>query len=170
MEYSFEGSVQSEINRELVINKLIDISDSTTKYLEELKGLNLKASLEKQTILVFQNKMDIVRYSMLYFDDVSNVILYCACLLNRVGMSDEEFWLIKEGKVPIGRIFIKSNNSIFKKKNIRTSEISCAAIARKLNAKSDTIYKKAYTLVVGEREMGVVTEYFNSESVSRLFI
>mgnify|MGYP003578014670 CR=1 FL=1 len=156
MEYSFNEGVQTGENQALVLNELIYSSDSTTKYLEELKKSNLRVSLERQIELEFQNRTDIVRYSALYFGDKKNIVLYCTCILNKGRLSKEEFQLIKAGEMPIGRIFLTSSDSVFKKENIKTSKITSTEIAKKLYTKNNVLHKKVYNLIVGCREIGII--------------
>ena len=87
------------------IDTLNQLSDSTTRFLESLRGD--KVSL----VIISQVEMKEVEYTFikravkLYFESVDSPVLYCISYLNKEKLSPLEYKWLKEGEMPIGKVF-----------------------------------------------------------------
>lgn len=156
------------INAGSLLEELSHLEQSTTLFLESIKGQSLKVAIESQ---VEGPEDSLIRTVRLYFDSDNLPLLYCISRLNTANLSSEEFALLTRQAMPIGRIFTYSNPgaTIVKKNTTVTMEYN-AHIISCLNLKPSTVKLKRYDYWVGQREIGTITEYFNQESLARIYV
>lgn len=148
-----------------LVNKLINLKSSTTKFLEAIT----KNSLQAEVIFQLEDANMISRSVVLFFDDPEKPVLYSESKLNRKNLTSYEYHLLTTSSKPLGRIFTTLNiTKSITKANVEISTIIETNAFRKLNIESTYIYKKKYDFLVAERNIGQITEYFNEESLARL--
>jgi chorismate-pyruvate lyase len=156
------------INAGSLLEKLSHLDQSTTLFLESIKGQSLKVAIESQ---VEGPEDSLIRTVRLYFDSAYLPLLYCISRLNTANLSPEEYSLLTRQAMPIGRIFKYSNpGAPIVKRNTTVTIENNAHIAGCLNIKPSTVKQKRYDYWVGEREIGTITEYFNQESLARIYV
>jgi chorismate-pyruvate lyase len=153
----------------IFVETLLVLKDSTTSYLEFLKGIQINVQLESQTECIESGKCLITRVTRLFFRSSENPALYCISYLNKNELTYQEYQFLLEGIIPLGRLFMQLNQSHeFKKTNISVALDTYTEIAPLLNVSSDLIFKKKYDCWVGSRKIGQIVEFFNKESLSRI--
>ena len=152
------------------MNKLIELDGSTTLFLESLRSEPLKVIVESQAETEGYPDGIINRVVRLFFDSSDTPVLHCTSYLNKSKLTGEEYRSLIEGKLPIGTVFHCYNDadSIIKKNTSITKETN-PDVAISLNVRSDLVFRKRYEYWVGDREIGHICEFFNDESLSRVY-
>jgi hypothetical protein len=153
-----------------IISRVISLKDSTTLLLESLSARPLKVMLESQVETKDPNEEIIKRTVKLFFDSVSMPVLFCVSELHRKKLKAEEYKWLNETLMPIGKIFGFFNPEVLiKKNNILITRHHDPAIAALLNVKFQEITCKKYDYWVGDRKIGAISEFFNEESLDRIW-
>ncbi|MEO5563918.1 MAG: hypothetical protein ABIR18_10800 [Chitinophagaceae bacterium] len=153
-----------------IINRIICLEDSTTLLLESLNTKQLKVSVESQVETVDSNEKVIKRTVKLFFESGSSPVLFCVSELYPKLLKAEEYRLLVETLMPIGKIFhLFNNESLIKKINIRITKKIDKIMAEQLNVKFPEIICKQYDYWIGERKVGSICEFFNEESLMRVW-
>lgn len=144
--------------------RLIELQNSTTVFLESFGKTNLKAQINDQS----EENSIIRRNTLLFFDSPESPILYCISYLKRDHLSEMEYELLTKTNIPIGKIFIDQNkDKKIAKKNITIASTFNVAAARLLNVRSSFLYEKKYDFYIEQRNIGRIMEFFNEESLTR---
>jgi chorismate-pyruvate lyase len=152
-------------NTAFLVNELISLGDSTTFFLESVKGERLRVMIYSQEETGEGTERVIRRVVKLYFRSPEAPVLYCVSELKVNALTDREYNGLKEGVLPIGRLFISLNAEVdIRKNNIYTRQVSNPAVAALLNVRSPKIFEKRYDYWVGDRMIGYIYEFFNEES------
>ena len=151
-----------------VLDKLVHLENSTTLFLESIKGQSLKVAIESQ-LEVDDPEQTILRTVKLFFTSVDLPLLFCTSHINKANLSTEEYCNLTSGEMPIGRIFhpYRTGNIVAKKNTIISKELNLR-ISSFLNVRSPVVFKKKYDYWAGDRYIGPIAEYFNEESLARL--
>lgn len=151
------------------IIKLLCMDKSTTKFLEILskKKLNVQADFQKE--ISNGGRLEIVRLAKLYFEDPDHVIILSISSIFLENLSVEEIQLVREGKIPLGRIFGAAGMNSLNKTGISIKSITDERLAKKLNVFDNQCFSKEYTLWTGQRQVGTIKEIFNEESFLRVW-
>ena len=160
----------SSLTSSTLLGNLIELKESTTEYLEQCRGMKLKVSIEFQEEQSVSGKNIIKRVSKLYFDSVTRPVLYSVSYLIRENLTHDEFNLLVNDEIPMGRLFISQNSAeIIEKRNMAVSKEDVERdIAEALHSSSLQLYRKSYDYWVGNREIGKILEFFNEESLQRI--
>lgn len=149
----------------ILIDRLKQLKESTTFFLEECKGDNLNVLLLSQ----FEEDNVIIRKVKLFFDSPQMPILYCESYLLKDKLEMEDFKLLNRGEQPIGKVFREyDKEGKIRKENITLTKEYDESIAQFLNVGSRQIFKKEYSYNVGGTVVGQIKEFFNSESLGRI--
>lgn len=152
-------------NTLILIDRLKDLKGSTTFFLQECKGENIKVLLLSQ----IEEDNVIIRRVKLFFDSPQKPVLYCESYLLKDNLEKEEFNLLCKGEQPIGKIFREYDiEGKIRKGNITLTKGYNEAIAQFLNVESRQIFKKEYAYDIGGRVIGQIKEFFNPESLGRI--
>lgn len=151
------------------LNRLLSMGKSTTRYLEELSGKPLKVKTEFQKELFLNGDLEIVRVARLYFDDPEHAVIYSITSLPRRNLSETEVEQLKNGEIPMGKIFKITAMNGFKKTGIKIETINDGRMTKRLNVRGTWFFSKVYCLRVGDRRIGSIKEIFNEESFSRIW-
>ena len=156
-------------NTSNLLDHLRFLEDSTTYFLESLKGNTLQVSIESQSE-IFQDNCELIKREVkLFFNTAESPILYCNSYLYKNKLTKEEYRLIVEGKLPIGKIFYSLNPSVgITKRALSVSMERGDSLAISLRVKSRGIIKKSYEYWVDSRKIGFIQEFFNEESLKRI--
>jgi len=151
-------------------SRIISLEDSTTFLLESLSSKPLKVLLESQ-IEIEDPQDDVIRRTVkLFFESGSMPVLYCVSELYRRKLKAEEYSLLSETLMPIGKIFhLHNEEGLIRKMNIKVTRHIDPAMAGRLNVQYPEIICKKYDYCVGERKIGSICEYFNEESLVRVW-
>lgn len=151
--------------------KLLTMQKSTTELLEELSGKKLKVETEFQRELYTRGdgELEIVRMVRLYLDNPDNPVIYSITSLPKKSMSPEEFRQVKEGKIPLGKIFKLGELRGVRKKDVEIKTIRDLRMTKRLHVTGTWFFAKVYCLWVGERKIGSIKEIFNEESFLRIW-
>jgi chorismate-pyruvate lyase len=150
------------------IEKLIDLEDSTTFFLEHIKGQPVKVFVESQNEIIEENTLVLRRIARLYFESFNNPVVVASSSLQKEKLTPKEYKLLTKKEMPIGRIFKLLNmQKPIVKKNISNSIVNSLEMASILNVMSMDVIEKKYDYWVGDRHMGTIHEFFNWESLSR---
>jgi chorismate-pyruvate lyase len=153
----------------LLVNDLLVLGNSTTFFLESLRGEQLRVMIESQAETVEWAERVIRRAVKLYFQAPEMPVLYCISVLNVDVLTDREYKGLMEKKLPIGRVFNSLNAAgDIRKDNILVRQESNPALAILLNVRSAMILEKRYDYWVGDRFIGYISEFFNEESLKRV--
>src|SRR5882757_92073 len=79
--------------------KLIELQNSTTIFLESVGKTDLKAQINAQS----EENSIIKRSTLLFFDSPETPILYCISHLKRDRLSEMEYELLTKTNIPIGK-------------------------------------------------------------------
>jgi len=151
-----------------ISTSLLDITDSTTLFLESLKGSTLRVSIDAQSEQEEGDNWLVTRTSRLFFLSPHNPVLFCMSSIHKRELAPDEYRSMMETDTPIGRIFLSFNdNRVIQKQNVTIALANDRTIAARLNIKDCLVYRKEYDYVVGGRGVGRITEYFNEESLRR---
>ncbi len=148
------------------LDSLLRIDTSTTKLIEELTGKRLLVTVEYQKEILENDSFQLVRMSKLTLEESDNIIIFSISSFNSDDLTDEQFNNLKKSCIPIGKVFGVGN---IKKENIRVEAINNFRIAEKLNVKSNIIYSKKYEFLIKGKSIGIVKEFFNEESLNRIW-
>jgi len=147
------------------ITKMLDLKLSTTKFLESIANDILKVKINHQ----FEKDLAIERDTFLFFKNYDNPVIWSVSILDRSCLTDIEYHLLMNSDLPIGRIFndVKSETYL-NKSNIDIVMGEHEIASSRLNINSSIVFEKKYDLIVANRKIGVITEFFNEESLARL--
>jgi chorismate-pyruvate lyase len=149
--------------------ELIALGDSTTFFLELVKGERLQVRVESQEETGEGAERLISRVVKLYFRYPEAPVLYCTSELKVSMLTDREYAGLKEGSLPIGRLFNNLNAGMaIRKNNVYVRQISNPVLAAYLNVRTAKIFEKRYEYRVGDRMIGYISEFFNEESLERV--
>jgi chorismate-pyruvate lyase len=153
-----------ELCCDLMLNKLLNTNESTTKMLEGLAHKQIQVKIITQFEELIESKQMINRKSLLYLSDPRKSILYNECFFEKKRLSEIELELMLTRLTPIGNLFEikKSNISSNKQFNSDWKEI--------LNATSNEFYIKEYVLWIDNKEVGIIKEIFNYETIKRIYL
>ena len=150
--------------------KLLTMQHSTTKFLEELAGKKLKVKLEFQRELyTTPDQLEIVRVTRLYLDDPQSPVIYSITSLPKKDLKPKEIEDIKDGNIPLGRVFKLTERKGFRKSRITIQTIRDERMSKRLNVLGTWFFAKEYCLWVGNRRIGNIKEIFNEESFLRIW-
>lgn len=153
----------------MLLNAILDNNKSTSVLLESINGKQLKVVVDSQYEKKVNNKYIIERYSRLYFFDSLFPVIYSKCYIEKNQLFHIEYIQLISGKIPIGIIFSKNDiNYNILKNNIKIAKIKDTIIAKLINSKHETCYKKEYDFNIDDRKIGHIIEYFNKESLTRI--
>jgi chorismate-pyruvate lyase len=156
-------------NTAVLVNELIALGDSTTLFLELVKGERLRVMVESQQETGEGAERVIIRVVRLYFQVPEAPVLYCTSELKVSELTEREYKELQKGMVPIGRVFNSLNAGIaIRKNNIYFRQECNPALAALLNVRSTKIFEKRYDYWVGDRLIGYISEFFNEESLERV--
>ena len=150
--------------RSQMLEELITLEDSTTLFLEHLKGELLKVKLISQVESLGTLKRTVV----LFFDSNKAPVLYCESSLKIGNIMSSEYKQLIEGKQPIGKVFNYKSPTVAMKKGIEIKKLHNRLVADTMNVRSQTFYKKTYSYVINGRDIGQISEFFNMETLNRL--
>lgn len=152
-----------------LVDRLVELDDSTTLFLESIRGDTLKVMMESQEESGPPDHRIIRRVVRLYFDEPDRPVLYCTSFINRDLLTKEEHHALMEEYLPMGIVF-HSFNSVqsIKKKKITVSSETNPLLAAALYVQSAIVFTKRYDYWVGDRQIGVIYESFNEESLMRI--
>lgn len=148
-----------------MLSGLLVSARSTTMYLESMHGRKLNVSLMHQS----EDAMHIQRVTRLYFSSEETPLIYSVSTIRKKLLTEREYEMITQGKQPLGKIFSLLNHpSMIYKINIEVEEdaFSKEAGIMKL-AEGGPLYRKSYDFLVGARDVAMIEEFFNEESLSR---
>jgi chorismate-pyruvate lyase len=152
-----------------VIQEVIDLNKSTTLYLEGLCNKKLKVQVVSQHEQENNESVDIIRVSKLFFDTAESPLLYCKSYIQKALLTEDEYELISNTAIPLGKIFAELNNpSVIYKENITISKGVYEVEAAAMKLLSGRMYKKSYRFFIGLRPLAVIEEFFNEESLNRI--
>ncbi|MDO6431634.1 hypothetical protein Q4E93_13605 [Flavitalea sp. BT771] len=152
-----------------LVDDLIELGDSTTLFLEALRGNRLLVTILSQEEIFLSGHWVIKRVVKLFFDTPEIPVLYCVSYLNRDSLTEEEYKCLVDDTLPIGLVFLALNNAhSIQKKNITTIQEISPDHAAFLNVRSPKIFRKKYDYWVDDREIGCICEFFNEESLGRV--
>jgi hypothetical protein len=153
-----------------IVNRLINLEESTTSLLESLRGAPLRLVIESQKEISGPHDIIIKRTVKLFFESSSEPVLFAVSYLNKSNLYVNEYKLLRETELQIFKVFQRFNDaSLIKKRNISiTKEVSDESAAT-LNVSSPVIFRKRYDFWVGNREIGTISEFFNEESLMRIW-
>jgi chorismate-pyruvate lyase len=150
--------------------KLLTMQHSTTKFLEELAGKKLKVNLEFQRELYTTPlQLEIVRVTRLYLDHPQYPVIYSITSLPKKDLKPKEIEDIKDGDIPLGRVFKLVERKGFRKSRITIQTIRDERMSKRLNVLGTWFFAKEYCLWVGNRRIGNIKEIFNEESFLRIW-
>jgi len=153
-----------------IVSRVIGLEDSTTLFLESLSARPLKVMVESQVETKELNDEVLKRTVKLFFESASTPVLFCVSELHLEKLKTEEYRWLKETLMPIGKIFQFFNQgAIIKKNNITIARQQDPVIAASLHVGFIEITSKRYDYWVGDRKIGVVCEFFNAESLERVW-
>jgi chorismate-pyruvate lyase len=153
-----------------IINKIINLEDSTTLLLESLSSKPLKVLVKSQVEINDDNGKLMKRTVKLFFESSAMPVLFCVSDLYLENLKAEEYRLLMETLIPIGKIFhLFNNGEAIKKMNIRITKKMDNGMAEQLNVKLPEIICKQYDYCIGERKVGSISEFFNEESLIRVW-
>jgi len=156
-------------NTAFLVNELLVLGDSTTFFLESLRGEQLQVIIESQTETIEWSHSVIRRTVKLYFHEPETPVLYCISVLNVDALTDSEYKGLIGAQLPIGRLFNSLNTTAdIRKTNIHVRQANNPALAIQLNVRSAMIIEKRYDYWVGDRLIGYISEFFNEESLKRV--
>ena len=156
-------------NTACLVNELIALGDSTTLFLESIRGERLQVTIESQAETDVSASLVIRRTVKLYFQAPDAPVLYCVSFLNKNMLTAEEYRRLMMEEQPIGIVFQNLNDAAsIKKLNVFVTRTSNPALAGLLNVQSDMIFEKRYDYWVGGRAIGYICEFFNEESLNRV--
>ncbi len=151
-------------------SRIINLEDSTTFLLESLSSKPLKVLLESQIEIKEAQEEVIKRTVKLFFESGSMPVLFCVSELHRKKLKAEEYRLLSETLMPIGKIFhLHNEEALIRKINIRVTRNLDEAIAGQLNVQFSEVICKKYDYCIGDRKIGSISEYFNEESLVRVW-
>lgn len=152
-----------------MIDRLIELEGSTTLFLQDLRGQCLRVGFESQDEMESSGECVIIRAVRLYFDSFEAPLLYCKSALAKENLTEQEYKLLTETDLPIGILFPRLNGpELIKKRNILIGEAVDPCLAISLNVNSTLVFEKKYEYWIGNRKVGIISEFFNSESLSRI--
>lgn len=150
-------------------DSLIKLEDSTTYFLESLHGKALELEIDSQSEEFTGPGCIIKRMVKLYFQSAMKPALYCESHIYRDALTDEEYRLLVNSAIPIGKLFkILNDRDAIQKRNITVTADPDLKIAAIMNVAPGLLWKKQYDYWVGNRHIGLIIEYFNEESLTRL--
>lgn len=153
-----------------IVGRVIGLKDSTTLFLESLSARPLKVIIESQVETKELNEEVLKRTVKLFFDSVSLPVLFCVSELYLKKLKEEEYKWLSETLMPIGKIFhLFNQDAIIKKNNILVVRRQDPLVAKSLNVAFTEITSKKYDYWVGDRKIGTVCEFFNAESLGRIW-
>ena len=156
------------IMKEDLIANLLDLTHSTTLFLEALKGEKLRVSVDAQSEQEDHENCLITRTTRLFFHSPETPALFCMSRLHKRELTGEEYRSLTETDTPIGIVFLNFNGArAIEKKNITIAMGNDRATAARLNVLNPLLYRKEYDYVVGSRNIGRIIEFFNEESLRR---
>lgn len=154
---------------EPLIDSLLKLEDSTTYFLESLHGKALELEIDSQSEEFTGPQCIIKRVVKLYFLTAILPTLYCESHIHKNALTNEEYRLLVTSEIPIGKLFKTLNNSdAIQKKNITVTADRSPNITTIMNVAPGMLWKKQYDYWVGDRHIGLIKEYFNEESLTRL--
>jgi chorismate-pyruvate lyase len=153
-----------------IVSRLIHLEESTTSLLESLRGAPLRLVIESQKEIQDQQETIIKRTVKLFFESSDEPVLFAVSYLYKSNLHPNEYKLLRETELQIFRVFQRFNDaSLIRKRNISiTNEVSNEFTAT-LNVSSPAIFRKRYDFWVGDREIGSISEFFNEESLMRIW-
>ncbi|MCP5050293.1 MAG: DUF98 domain-containing protein [bacterium] len=167
------SNIKNNVDPKKELEKLLTMEGSTTAFLEKLAGKKLNVSMEFQKEIHEEAGLEIVRLVKLYFDDPQHPVILAITSLPKATLTQTEIRQIKDGSIPIGKIFGITKTKQFRKSDITMEEVSDRRLAKKLNVadveKEHKCFKKEYTLWVKDRKIGVIKEIFTEQSFLRIW-
>ncbi len=149
--------------------KLSEMNDSTTLFLESLRGSSLQLNIESQVETPELETNVITRIVKLYFESSAVPVMYCVSYLNKNNLKREEYQSLLDAQLPIGKVFHCYNRAdLIRKVNILVTRENDDNVAGCLNVKSSLVTRKRYDYWVGDREIGSICEFYNEESLERV--
>jgi chorismate-pyruvate lyase len=142
---------------------------STTRWLEVLGHKKLRVKTDFQREVDNGGRLEIVRLSKLYFDRPHHSVILSISSLSPENLSAEEIKQIRQGKIPLGKIFGGNGQNGLRKTAISIKRVKDLRLARKLNVRDPRCFSKEYALWSGERWVGTIKEIFNEESFKRIW-
>jgi len=156
-------------NTACLINELIVLGESTTLFLESIRGDRLQVAVESQSETNVSGSQVIRRAVKLHFQTPDAPVLYCVSFLNKNMLTEEEYRRLMVEEQPIGILFQSLNDAAsIKKRNVFVTQSCNSALAARLNVQSEMIFEKRYDYWVGDRAIGYICEFFNEESLDRV--
>jgi hypothetical protein len=153
-----------------IVSRLINLEESTTSLLESLRGAPLRLVIESQKEIPDRHEIIIKRTVKLYFESLNVPVLYCVSYLYKSNLHAIEYKLLRETELQIFKVFQRFNDAgLIKKRNISITKEVSDELAASLNVSSPVIFRKRYDFWVGEREIGSISEFFNEESLMRIW-
>ena len=153
---------------EELINSLLDLTDSTTLFLESVKGATLRVSVDAQSEEEENAICLITRTTRLFFLSPETPALFCMSRLYKNELTDDEYRSLIETDTPIGKVFLNFNEArLIEKKNLTIALGNDSNIATRLYVNDCMLYRKEYDYIVGGRKIGRIREFFNEESLRR---
>jgi chorismate-pyruvate lyase len=148
------------------IDSFFRFDTSTTKLIEELTGQKLNVKVVYQKEIIENDCVQFIRMSELILEKLNRIVIYSISSFGSNNMSKEQINELREGIMPIGKIFGVDNIS---KKNIVVETKKDLRMAKKLHVKSNMVYSKKYELLANGKKIGVIKEFFNEESLKVLW-
>ncbi len=148
--------------------RILRMTGSTTRLLEELSGRKLLVNTEFQKGMITGSEAEIVRMTRLYFSSVESPVILSISSLAAANLTEREVGDIRGGQIPLGTIFSSNGNTLWKS-GICFKTLDDGRLARKLNVADSRLFSKEYVLWTGDRRVGIIKEIFNEESVMRIW-
>lgn len=153
-----------------IVSRLINLEASTTQLLESLRGAPLKLVIDSQDEIIEQKHTLVRRTVKLFFESSGEPVLYAVSYLNKQHLHGNEYQLLRETELQIFKVFQQCNNaSLITKRNIAITKEVSDEMAAALNVTSPVIFRKKYDFWVDDREIGCISEFFNEESLMRIW-
>jgi len=161
--------MELEHKKSVMINEICTLKGSTTEFLQKVSGKELKVEVVCQELTTDKEGSILTRIARLYFNSPEEPVLYCVSRLKKENITSEEWKLIMEGNLPIGKVFASEAESAgVEKRNIQVSSEINPGVAASLNSNVPAITKKQYEYYLHNREIGTIIEYFSYESLDSI--
>ena len=147
------------------LTKYLTLTGSTTRFLQQLSGQPVIASVHLQTMLS-RGKL-IERISTLHVGD-SAPILAAKCLLNLTDLTDHEISRLTTSTDPIGGILLDSDAADLRREAVTLQRTARHPLAHFLSVDAAAYHVKSFELWQGERFIGDLEEVACSESFDRI--
>lgn len=153
-----------------IISRLMNLEASTTSFLESLGGAPLRLVIESQKEIPDRHETIVKRAVKLFFESSAEPVLFAVSYLYKTNLHENEYKLLRETELQIFKVFERFNDvSLIKKRNIAVTKEVSEELAASLNVASPVIFRKRYDFWVGDREIGSISEFFNEESLMRIW-